>query len=152
MNWNFNEAISYYKKQGAPADQTALVNLLREIQQEHGGRIPVFLLEEIAQAYAIKTTYLKALIKRFPSLHLDDGHTLELCAGPNCGKHTALAVCAEKLHIASGKTFTLKFSPCMRMCGKGPNIKWDGALYHKADENLLNKLLKDAGIVFHAQP
>jgi len=152
MNWQLEEAISYYKKQGAPGDQTALIGLLREIQQEHGGRIPVFLLAEIAQAYAIKETFLLALIKRLPSLHLGDSHTLELCAGPNCGKHTELAACAEKLHAASGKAFTLRFGPCMRMCAKGPNIKWDGTLYHKADEILLQKLLKDAGIVFHTQP
>ena len=27
--WNLEEAISYYKKQGAPSDQSALVSLLR---------------------------------------------------------------------------------------------------------------------------
>lgn len=148
MNWNLEEAISYYQKQGAPKDQTALVNLMREIQQEHSGRIPSVLLEDIASAYAIKTSYLLAIIRRYPSLRLGETHILELCAGPNCGKHAALAAHAEKLHTASGKTFTLKFGPCMRMCGKGPNIKWDGMIHHKADEALLQKLLKDAGIVF----
>lgn len=152
MNWHLKEAISYYKKQGAPGDQSALVGLLREIQQEHHGRIPVSVLDEIAQAYAIRNTYLLALIKRFPSLRLGDSHVLELCAGPNCGKHASLAACAEKLHLMSGNAFTLKFTPCMRMCGKGPNIKWDGTLYHKASEELLKKLLNDAGIVFHSQP
>ena len=148
MNWNLDEALSYYRKQGAPGDQTALVNLLREIQQEHNGKIPVPLLDEISRSYSIKVTFLLALIKRYPSLHLGDSHTLELCAGPNCGKHTALAEAAERLHAASGKAFTLKFVPCMRMCGKGPNVKWDGGLYHKANEELLQKLLKDAGIEF----
>ena len=32
--WNLEEAVSYYKKQGAPSDQSALVSLLREVQQE----------------------------------------------------------------------------------------------------------------------
>ena len=36
MNWDIQEAISYYKTQGAPADQNALVNLLREVQEESG--------------------------------------------------------------------------------------------------------------------
>ena len=34
MNWNLEEAISYYQKQGAPRDQGALISLLKEIQQE----------------------------------------------------------------------------------------------------------------------
>ena len=28
----------------------------------------------------------------------------------------------------------------MRMCGKGPNVKWDGQVYHQADEMLLRQL------------
>ena len=40
MEWNLNDAIAYYKKQGAPGDQNALVGLLREIQAEYGGKIP----------------------------------------------------------------------------------------------------------------
>lgn len=147
MGWNLEEAISYYKKQGAPRDQIALTGLLREIQQEYGG-IPEYLLKQIAAAYEIKESFLLAIIRRIPSLRLGDSHLLELCAGPNCGKHAALAASAEKLHAASGKKFALKFTPCMRMCGKGPNIKWDGTIYHKADEALLRKLLKDAGIDF----
>ena len=37
MSWNLEEAISYYKTQGAPADQSALIGLLKEIQQENQG-------------------------------------------------------------------------------------------------------------------
>ena len=148
MNWNIHEAISYYKKHGAPREQSALVNLLKEIQTEHGGAIPGYSLKIIAQEYTVKETFLLAIIKRIPSLRLDHQHVLEMCAGPNCGKHAALASYAEKLHECSGKAFTLKFCPCMRMCGKGPNIRWDGTLYHKADEALLQELLKDRGIEF----
>ena len=148
MAWSFEEAVSYYRKQGAPKDQTALISLLKEIQQEHSGSIPEFYLTQIAQVYELKETYLQAIIKRIPSLRLRNVHILELCAGPNCGKHTELAALAENMHAASGKQFTLKFTPCKRMCAKGPNICWDGKLYHKADEALLKTLLKDAGINF----
>ena len=141
MDWDLNEAIAYYHRQGAPRDQTALVNLLREMQQEHGGRIPGGLLAPVAEAYGIKESLLLALIRRYPSLRLGDSHTLELCAGPNCGKHTALAAAAEQLR---GKGVTVKFVPCRRLCGKGPNLKWDGTLYHKADVQLLKKLLEEA--------
>lgn len=141
MAWNLNEALAYYKKQGAPGDQSALISLLREIQQEHGGSIPKALLPDIAAFYGSKEALLLAIIRRIPRLRLSDMHTLELCAGPNCGKATALAAKAEALCAAYPGKVTLKFTPCMRMCGKGPNLKFDGRLYHQADEALLEQLL-----------
>ena len=138
MEWNLDEAITYYKRQGAPQDQSALISLLREIQEQSGGSIPLYALETVASSCDRKVTFLQALIRRIPSLRLGTGHTLELCAGPNCGKHTALAACAEKL--CRDRDITLKYVPCMRMCGKGPNLRWDGKLYHQADEALLRRL------------
>lgn len=143
MSWNLEEAISYYKQQGAPRDQTALIGLLREIQEEHGGSIPVYLPEEVAKAYGVKESFVLAVIKRIPSLRLGSTHLLELCAGPNCGKHTALAACAEKLQKDSGGKVTLKFVPCMRMCGKGPNVRWDGKVHNGMTEELLRKLISE---------
>lgn len=140
MAWNLQEAISYYARQGAPRDQTALVGLLREMQQEQGGRIPLYMLKAVAESYGVKETFLQAVIKRIPSLRLGDTHCLELCAGPNCGKHVKLAAYAESLQQSTGK-FDLKFVPCMRMCGKGPNLKWDGAIHHQADQELIKRLI-----------
>ena len=137
--WTLQEAISYYQNQGAPGDQNALISLLKEIQRENNG-IAQYMLAEIASAYGIKTGVLQALIRRIPSLRVSDVHCLEICAGPNCGKYTALAAYAEKLQQEKG--LTLKFVPCMRLCGKGPNIRWDGKLYHKADKALLKKLIE----------
>ena len=141
MAWNLEEAIRYYHTLGAPKDQSALVGLLREIQSEHGGSIPKTVLGRIGEAYQIKDSFLLAVIRRIPSLRLSDAHTLEICAGPNCGKHTELAAYAEKLQKEKG--FALKFTPCMRLCGKGPNICWDGKLYHRADEALLRQLTEE---------
>ena len=95
---------------------------------------------DIAAFYGTKEGVLLALIRRIPRLKLSDVHTLELCAGPNCGKHTALAAFAEK---NCGSKVKLKFVPCMRMCARGPNLRFDGKLYHGADEDLLRKLLGD---------
>lgn len=142
MSWNLEEALGYYKKQGAPADQSALISLLREIQQEHGGSIPVGLLPAIAEEYTVKETYLQAIIKRIPSLRLADSHCLELCGGPNCSKRARLAEFVEKTYGKNPKNFTVKYVPCMRMCGKGPNLKWDGKLYNGADEALVRKLVE----------
>lgn len=139
MSWNLEEAIAYYKKQGAPGDQSAIISLLREVQQENGGGVPVYAVAEIAARYGLKETFLLALIKRIPSLRLADTHCLEVCAGPNCGKRAALAAFAETIR---SKNITVRLVPCMRMCGKGPNIRWDGKLYHGADEALIKQLIQ----------
>ena len=133
------ELLDYYKRQGAPSDQTALVNLLKEVQRDHGA-VPKWAVTQIAESYNIKESFLLAVIKRIPSLRLQDTHLLQLCAGPNCGKHTALAAEAEKLCKLKG--VELKFMGCQRMCGKGPNIRFDGKLYHKATIELLQELLE----------
>ena len=133
------EMLDYYRRQGAPGDQTALVNLLKELQQTYGA-VPKWAVAEIAEYYKIKESFILAVVKRIPSLRLQDAHLLEVCAGPNCGKHTALAAEAEKLCKLKG--IELKYMGCQRMCGKGPNIKFDGKLYHKATVELLRELLK----------
>lgn len=137
MSWNLDEALSYYKKQGAPGDQSASIALLKEIQAEYG-HIPAGLLPTLAGALSTKEGYFLALIRRIPSLRLETKNCLELCAGPNCGKHTALAAFAESL-----PGITVKFIPCQRMCGKGPNIRWNGKLHHRATEELIRKLITE---------
>ncbi len=136
---SMEELIASYKSLGAPQEQTALVGLLKELQAENGGAVPRAALQVIAAAYNIKDSYLLAVIKRIPSLRLADSHLLEICSGQNCGKHKSLAAFAETLR---GKDITVKLVPCMRLCGKGPNIKWDGKLCHQADEALLRQLTK----------
>ena len=133
------EMLEYYRRQGAPGDQTALINLLKELQQTHGA-VPKWAVAEIAESYKVKESFILAVVKRIPCLRLQDTHLLEVCAGPNCGKHTALAAEAEKLCKLKG--IELKYMGCQRMCGKGPNIKFDGKLYHKATVELLRELLK----------
>ena len=133
------EILDYYRRQGAPGDQTALVGLLKALQQTYGA-VPKWAVAEIAEEYKIKESFILAVVKRIPSLRLQDTHLLQLCAGPNCGKHTALAAEAEKLCKLKG--VELKYMGCQRMCGKGPNIRFDGKLYHKATVELLQELLK----------
>ena len=146
MSWNLEEAVSYYKYQGAPGDQSMLIALLREVQEEKGG-ISHGEVALIAEMLRTKPGVLLALIKRIPRLKIKDIHCLELCAGPNCGKHTALADFAEKLSKESAGKIEVKFTPCMRMCAKGPNIRWDGKLYHGATNELLMELIASKGEV-----
>lgn len=139
--WDMEKAVAYYKNKGAPGDQSALVSLLREVQSENGGGIPKGLLMPISQLLGVKESYLLAVVKRIPSLRLADTHILELCGGPVCTKRAALAAFVEKTYGSKPKGFEVRYVPCMRMCGKGPNIRWDGQLYHGADEALIRRLI-----------
>lgn len=141
MNWNLEEAITHYRAMGT--DQNTLVNLLKEIQQELGGSIPLFAIPQVAENFGVKESFLLAVIRRMPSLRLGDTHELQICSGPNCGKHRAIAEAAQKLE---SKNISVRYVPCMRLCGKGPNIKWDGKLYHQATPQLLEKLRKESGV------
>ena len=143
MAWDLNEALAYYKRLGAPREHSALVSFLREVQQEHAGRIPKNLLPELAECLDCKESYLQAVIRRIPNLRVGEGHVLEICGGANCPKRAPLAAFVEQTYGKNPKNFTVKEVPCMRLCGKGPNIKWDGQLYHQADEQLVKRLVEE---------
>lgn len=144
MMWNFEEALRYYRSQGAPSDQNALKNLLSEIQQNQGGSIPEFVLPRIADAYGVKETFLTAIIRRYPSLHLQSGtHCLELCGGSSCTKRGHLLDFVEKTYGKNPTAFTLRSTPCMHMCGQGPMLRWDGRIYCGADEDLIRSLVEE---------
>ena len=137
MNFDLQEAIDYYRRQGAPGDQNALRNLLAEIQEAQGGAIPQYLLPRTAEGLGVKESFLLALIRRIPSLRLADVHVLEICAGPNCSRKGRLAELAEQYR---GRV-EVRLVPCMRQCGKGPNLRFDGRLYNGADAQLLARLM-----------
>ena len=77
MSWSLEEALEYYRRQGAPGDQSALIALLREIQQESGS-IPASVPGQIAKAYEVRESLVLALIRRIPSLRLSGAHCLEI--------------------------------------------------------------------------
>ncbi len=141
MHWDLNEAIDYYRRQGAPGDQNALKNLLAEVQSEQGGAIPQYVLPTIAEKLGVKESFLAAIIRRIPSLRMADRHLLEVCGGPNCSRKGDLARLAEQYR---GRV-EVKLVPCMRQCGKGPNLRFDGKFYQGADAELLARLMEEIG-------
>lgn len=143
MPWNLTEAITYYKSLGAPQDQSVLIELLREVQKEQGGGIPRWTVSEISTALGAPESLLAALIRRIPSLRMADTHLLEICCGSNCSRRADFACAAEKYCSSAPGKVTLRCIGCMRMCGKGPNIRWDGTLYNHADEALIQKLISE---------
>ena len=141
MAWEMQEALEYYQKQGAPSDQFALVNLLKEIQEERGGSLAMEDIGEVTRAYGLKESYLLAIVKRLPSLRLDNTHCLEICGGPVCSKRARLETFVRKTYGEKPEKFRMKYVGCMRQCGKGPNIRFDGVLYNGADEKLIRSLV-----------
>lgn len=138
MAWDMKEALEYYGKMGAPREQSALVSLLKEVQKAGNGGIEAYQVAQICEFYGIKEGLILALVKRIPSLRLGNGHLLEVCAGPNCGKARALAEFADTL----GGNITVKYVPCMRMCGKGPNVRWDGKVFNGMTVEKLREMVE----------
>ncbi len=137
MNWNFNleEALARCRYLGGPADQQALLTLLREVQEHCGGTLPQAVLEEIACALEVKRSFLAAIVRRYPSLRLAGAaHRLELCGGPNCSKAGLIRFVEETYDVKPGGVsvrgnFSFHISGCQRSCGTGPCALWDGTRY-----------------------
>lgn len=148
-DWNIHEAVEYYKGQDAPQNQFALVELLKEAQEHNGGVLTDCLIEDVAALLNIKVTFLNAVIKRYPSLKTAQApHRLEVCGGKNCAangsaallKHIREAYGAESGGISTKGGFSFKICGCLKHCGKGPNIKWNGEIYNAATPELIKKL------------
>ena len=139
------ELVDYYRDQGAPGDQQMVLALLREAQELGGGVLSHAALDAIAQAYGLKQTALQALIRRVPGLRCEAApHTLEICG--RCRAGAVLLDFIERTYRVkcggvSEAGFTFRVTPCMKNCRNGPSIKWDGQLYAKADEALIQRLI-----------
>ena len=149
--WHLKEAIAYYREQGAPRDQQALIALLQEVQAEKGGTIPKKSLEKIAESYDIKKSLLKAVIRAVPGLrHEDAPHCLEVCGHKACRKNGAESLLAflkdtygaEDGGVSRDGAFSLRVTGCLKHCGKGPVIRWDGKSHTHADEALVRRLVE----------
>jgi len=148
-DWNLDEAAAYWMEQ--PGDQQALISLMLEAQEHAGGALTEQLMEQIADRCGVKTSMLTALIRRIPSLRLKEGpHELEICMNPRgcaAGGGKALADWLAKTYGAKENAVSLRGNfrllsrPCLKRCGRGPSIRWDGTTYEHADRALLEKLI-----------
>ena len=143
MQWDFNEALEFYRGQGADNDQNELINFLKEIGSNCGGRIPAHLVYRIAKSYNLKENFILAVIKRLPNISLENTHCLEICSGAVCGKNKAFRVAMSELEKNKPQGLEIKYTQCMHMCKDGPNIKLDGKVYNHMDEKALRELLKN---------
>ena len=145
---NMLEMIEYYRAQGAPQDQQMLIALLREAQEAEGGLLSRDVIDEIAQAYGMKSAMLLALVRLVPSLRMEQAaNRLEVCG--TCRAGAKLRSEIERTYgVRSGGCceaagFTYHVTPCMKNCKSGPSIRWNGKLYSQADMALIRSLIKD---------
>ena len=130
-----DELMEAYRSRGAARDQNELVQMLREAQTLCGGVIPQKALEQIAQALEIKMTFIDAVLKRYTSIKVSSAqHLLTICGARKCIKGAQLADFIEREYRVrpggiSRAGFRYRVAGCMKACGKGPCIKWDGELY-----------------------
>ncbi len=133
-----DEIIAYYRDEGAPGDQSMLIALLKEAQEENG-QFTMETLGAIAQGLGVKPTLLAALIRRLPSLRMaDKPHRLEICQ--SCRQGRELRAWAEK--AAQTGNFTCHAVPCMKSCQNGPSARWDGELIPQATADKLKKRIQ----------
>ena len=144
------EIIGYYRAQGAPQDQQMLIALLREVQEETGGVLSQAALMEIADSFGMKLTLLQALIRRVPSLRMENAaHRLEICgtcrAGAKLRDEIERTYGVKSGAVCEAAGFSYHVTPCMKNCRNGPSIKWDGVLHSHADMALVRALIAGKG-------
>ena len=140
------EIIEYYRGQGAPQDQQMLIALLREVQEDMGGVLSQAALQEIADSLGMKNTLLQALIRRVPSLRMENAaHRLEICgtcrAGARLRNEIERTYGVKSGEICEAAGFSYHVTPCMKNCKNGPSIKWNGTLHSHADMELVHALI-----------
>ena len=142
------EIIEAYRARGAARDQNELVQLLREAQAVYGGVLPQAALDDIAAALGLKRTFLDAVLKRYPSIKTEAArHTLAVCCGKNCAKRDALAdFVREEYGVHPGGVakagFRFQAAGCMKNCGRGPCVRWDGTVYTGMTPESLRALIE----------
>ncbi|MFQ7854268.1 MAG: NAD(P)H-dependent oxidoreductase subunit E [Flavonifractor plautii] len=153
QDWTLEEALAYYRRQGAPGEQGALVALLREVQEERGGALPAADLAEIAAALSLRDTFLSAIIRRYPGLRTEEAPTAWSCAAAPAAPAGARPVWPPLWRdlrrapggVSASGRFTYRITGCMKNCPNGPSLRWDGALHSRADEALIRALVDEGG-------
>lgn len=151
MGQELQKIIEAYSARGAARDQNELVQLMREAQALYGGVLPQTALDGIAAVLGLKRTFLDAVLRRYPSIKTESArHTLAVCCGKNCAKRDALAdFVQQEYSVQPGGVakagFRFQAAGCMKNCGKGPCVKWDGEIHTGMTAEKLRQLIEGQG-------
>lgn len=150
MNDTLQKIISYYETNSDLEHSEKLLPMLREIQETEG-YIPEQIQKQIADRFCFKPTYIKAVIKRYPSLKNQPSRfNIRICTDCRCSSKQSPAVLNQLeslLQIKSGQTtkdgmFSLQTCLCMHKCAKGPNMTINGDEYSGLTKEQLPDIIK----------
>ena len=137
--------IEQYRSQGAPEDQQMLIALMRDAQQLDGGALRQETLDRIASELSVPGSILNAIIRRIPMLRMADApHRLDMCGGCDGAQELIEDISrvyqVDKDGVSMKGRFVLRVTGCLKRCGLGPAIRWDGKTYDEADVELIRQL------------
>ena len=151
MERELNDLIDYYCKKNTSWNQSDLIDLLRDVQDEIcGGVLKESVLCEICQELDIKRSYIDLVMKFVPDLKTEKiHHRMEICSGKNCQSNGSadLKCYIEKTYgvkkdsVSKKGSFSYKIGGCMKHCKNGPCIKWDGQVYEKMTPQKIDALI-----------
>ena len=134
-----------YREQGVPQDQQMLIALMRDAQQLDGGALRQETLDRIASELSVPGSILNAIIRRIPMLRMADApHRLDMCGGCDGAQELIEDIRrvyqVDKDGVSMKGRFVLRVTGCLKRCGLGPAIRWDGKTYDEADVELIRQL------------
>ncbi|MBS6644234.1 MAG: NAD(P)H-dependent oxidoreductase subunit E [Clostridiaceae bacterium] len=151
MDEILQEIFTYYEKDCDMANTEKLLPLLREIQ-EAKGYIPESVKQMISERLALKSTYIDAVIKRYPSLKEQPYlYEIRVCTDGRCSSKGALTVLHEfeillnvqKGQVTKDNLFYLNTCQCIHNCAKGPNVLVNDKLYSQVTPAMVNQIIRD---------
>lgn len=150
MKDELQEIFDWYAKQPDRAEQAQVVQMLREIQEQHGCITPQ-LQERAAETAGVKLSMVQMLIKLYPSLKaVNYEHEILACCGERCFKKNGAALIEQirrelkigKDGYSEDKRFYLKTQNCLKHCVTSPNMMVDGELHTQMNPEKLSALLQ----------
>lgn len=151
MNTILQEIFTYYEGGQDISSYDNLLSMLREIQDAEGC-ISVEVRRAISERFSVKSSYLDAIIKRYPSLKAQPSRfEIKVCTDARCSANHSADLLKELetlLHIQKGQAtkdglFSLNTCQCLHNCRKGPNITVNGTLYQGVDKQMLAEILRE---------
>ena len=142
---SLEDYIEQYHSQGAPEDQQMLIALMRDAQQLDDGALRQETLDRIASELSVPGSILNAIIRRIPMLRMADApHRLDMCGGCDGAQELIEDIRrvyqVDKDGVSMKGRFVLRVTGCLKRCGLGPAIRWDGKTYDEADTELIRQL------------
>lgn len=118
--------------------------LLKEVNSLFGNISPD-IQQLISDHFKIKLSYIKAILKKNPSINNSESVEIVVCLGPRCMKKNAYQnyktikrICnIDDSNVNNQKNICVKTKNCMKLCMTSPNITINGKHFKNVSEKKL---------------